>query len=274
MKRLRVSLGVSLCVSFFIGSGCAKRVQTMIPVLPFATSTLATMPPAAELVWERKGEGIERASVEFSTSTASTIVLYRFSLSDHLFSFRQAITSRTVSEWAKQLPEAVFVANGVYFHEDQLPSGWLKTAKQVVGSRSFDLDKSALLTLQPVVSIETASEKQIAVQRTSTEAAQSYPMLVQQGKPMVKTNSGKISRRTFVGLDRTHQYLYIGIVPYTSISLYELGLTLSQLPIYWEAVLNLDGGPSSGVQLQTRDGFELIDSYVTVPNVLIVTPHP
>lgn len=273
MKRLFVgSIGLA-CACISLGSGCVERMQAVLPLDSSNGVSVATS-SVPVLKWEVKGQGIERASAEFSTSTASTLILYRFSLEDHAFSFEHATSGAAVSEWAKRLPEAAFVSNGVYFHEDQSPSGWLKTDNQVVGSRSFDLDKTALLVLQPRVEIKTTSESQAASKRTALEAAQSYPLLIANGSPAVKTDSGKTSRRTVVGIDKTHKYLYIGLVPYASISLYELGLALSRLPIPWESVLNLDGGPSSGISFRGQEGVELVDSYVTVPNVLVVTPRP
>lgn len=273
MRRLFVASVGLACACIWLGSGCVERVQTMLPLVSSSDVSVATS-SVPVLKWEVKSHGIERASVEFSTSTASTLILYRFTLADHLFSFEQATSGAAVSEWAKRLPEAIFVSNGVYFHEDQSPSGWFKTDNKVVGSRSFDLDKTALLVLQPNVEIKTTPEGQTTSKRTALEAAQSYPLLIVNGAAAIKTDSGKTSRRTFVGIDKAHKYLYIGLVPYTSISLYELGLALSRLPVSWESVLNLDGGPSSGISFRGPEGVELVDSYVTVPNVLVVTPRP
>jgi len=274
MSRLAL-VGVGLlCSLSLLGAGCLQRVQTVLPLDTSGDVSVATS-SVPVLTWEQKTPGIERASVEFSTSTASTLVLYRFALANYSFSFKHA-SSAAVSEWATRLPGAVFVSNGVYFHDDQLPSGWFKTDNQVVGARSFDLDKSALLTLRPDVGIQATPSGQTTLKKSSTEAAQSYPLLIMNGLPAVKMDSGKTSRRTFVGIDWTHTYLYVGIVPYASISLYELGLALDRLPISWEHVLNLDGGPSSGIAFRGQggqEGVELIDSYVTVPNVVVVTPR-
>lgn len=263
---------VGFCL-VLLGGGCAAPMAKIQAVVSH-TDTSATATQRGVLTWNMQGKGIERASVDFATSTVSTIVLYRFSLKDHVFSLAHASSAASVSEWMKQTPQALFVSNGVYFHEDQLPSGAFISGKQRIGNRAFDGDKSALLMLQPRVSILTTPDSQKRAEREAIEAAQSFPVLVSNGRAQIKTDSGKVSRRTFVGIDQAHTYLYVGIVPYTGISLYELGRALAELPIPWETALNVDGGPSSGISFRSSEKTELIDSYVTVPNVLIVEPRP
>ncbi len=253
----------------FMGSGCAIDSSQWLSDASKPQEQAATTDRIPDLVWSPRGQGRDRASVAFSTSTASTIVLYRFSLAEHRFALRESTSTAAVSEWIKRLPEAVFVSNGMYFHEDQGPSGWFKTGRQVIGSRAFDDDKSALLMLQPSVAI-IGPEDQGTARQQAWEAAQSFPLLIEDGRASVKTDSGKVSRRTFVGTDRSGTYFYVGIVPYAGISLYELSQALVRLPIDWKMALNVDGGPSSGVAFRASSDSELIDSYVTVPNVLVI----
>lgn len=260
-----------LLVCLLAGGGCQR--SWVADQLPTHVSGTTSEPELYTLAWEKKGEGIERAEVAFSSSTASTMLLYRFEIKHYTFAFQQATSTASVAEWLARTPDAVFVANGVYFHEDYSASGWLKSGGRVVGSRMFDADKSALLSLHPSVSISVTPDAQASARQIATEAAQSYPVLLQRGQPVVKVDSGKASRRTFVGIDQSHAYFYVGIVPYTSVSLYELAHILGKLPIAWDTALNMDGGPSSGVAIRTSEGFEAADSYVTVPNVLTVLPR-
>lgn len=256
VRGLLVAVFLMLC-----GGGCIQQTST-------------TTNPGSIVGWSSRGVGADRATFSFSTSTASTIVIYRFALANYTLAFAHSTSVAAVSEWMKRLPEARFISNGVYFHEDQLPSGWFTSNKHMIGKRSFDLDKSALLTLQPKVDILVTPDDQKRGKERSTEAAQSFPVLISKGTAALKTDSGKASRRTFIGIDQSHTYVYIGIVPYTSISLFELSQTLARLPVQWGTVLNLDGGPSSGMFFRDETTSELIDSYVTIPNVLVVTPNP
>ncbi len=274
-RSLFTGLMLASCLVLF-GAGCAEQLAATVPdMTPAATTTMDTpmAVPGQVIGWSPRGTGIDRAEVSFSTSTASQMVIYRFSLADHAFAFRHSTSAAAVSEWSAHLPEALFVANGVYFHEDQLPSGWLKAEGKTIGSRSFDADKSGLLVLGPKPRIVTVASTQKTAKEAARNAAQSFPLLIGEGKALVKEDSGKVARRTFVGIDTAQAYLYVGVVPYTGISLYELSQALARLPIRWESVLNLDGGPSTGFAFRSVDQPETIDSYLTVPNVLVVFPH-
>ncbi len=244
----------------------------MLPVVSEQSGATTSTPASAVVGWSSRGNGIERTAFRFSTSTASEVIIYRFSLKEYEFTFQHSTSAVAVSDWLGRIPEAIFAANGVYFHEDALPSGWLRSGGKVIGTRSFDTDKSALLVLHPEPKILATGSDQKAAKQQARDAAQSFPLLIARGSAAVKEDSGKVARRTFVGIDAAQAYLYVGVVPYTGISLYELSQSLARLPIRWESVLNLDGGPSSGLRFRGTDEPETIDSYVTVPNVLLVSP--
>ena len=175
-----------------------------------------------------------------------------------------------VSEWFDHVTSAVMMTNGVYFHEDLFPSGLFIHGGKRIGARQFDADKSGVLSFTPKPEIlrSVLSNEQIKVWQ---EAAQSFPFLIEDGAIAVATDTGRIARRTFIGLDRDGN-VYMGIVPFAGLSLYELARALSRLPIPWDSVLNLDGGPSSGLFVRSGDGVEGLDSFVPVPNVIAVEP--
>jgi hypothetical protein len=101
-------------------------------------------------------------------------------------------------------------------------------------------------------------------------AGQSYPFFLRQGKEAIEKDSGLIARRTFFGIDEGG-LVYVGVVPDAPITLFQLMHLLKSLPVRWQAVINLDGGPSTGLASQTREKREVIESYTGVPNVLLVT---
>lgn len=257
------------CLTVF-GAGCEPLSSLDLPLISQSPVATSTAPSGSMIGWVSYGSGVDRGAFRFSSSTASEIIIYRFAIATHTFGFRHATSGASVTEWADAHPEAIFTANGVYFHEDALPSGWFRMGGEVIGKRAFDLDKSALVTLHPKPGIVTAPATQRSAQQSAQDAAQSYPLLVSKGVAAVKEDSGKVARRTFIGTDAKGTFLYVGIVPYTSISLYELSQALARLPIRWDTVLNLDGGPSSGLRFRGAERSEVIDSYVTVPNVLMV----
>lgn len=268
MSRLLLIKGLILGSLLLIsGAGCVTVPSGSFLTNPI-THPVSTMDT---FTWKSIDSGLDRAVAHFSTSTASDLILYRVSIKDHVFGIRASTSSAALSEWRDRLPKATLIINGAYFNPDYTPSGWLKAENVRVGTRTFDQERSSFLILNPTPRILEAASPSDEAGKRATDAVQSYPLLVRGSVAAVKEESGKTARRTFVGIDKAHQYLYFGVVPYASISLYELSQVLATLPIPWEAVLNLDGGPSTGIVVQATDKPELIDSYLTVPNVLVVT---
>lgn len=267
MKETFRWLSVILSLSVLLGAGCNPVSSIKDASLPsLVSSTPAIIPEPGP--WRSVGAGIERNSFRFATTTGAEMMLYRFDAKQFDFSFEHATSVKRVSEWKDTLSNSVLVMNGVYFHEDDLPSGFFVHQGKRVGTRQFDLDKSGLIDL--------SSERMKLLQLTTStqltglkEAAQSYPFLIQNGVSSLKSDSGKAARRTFVGLDREGR-VYVGILPYAQMSLFELAKQLVSLPIAWDRVLNMDGGPSSGMAFSTKIFSETVDSYVAVPNVLLV----
>lgn len=210
--------------------------------------------------WASVAPGIDRLDTE-------TITLFRFAPGAFSWEFAHADQPSPVSSWAATLPDAVAVINGVYFKPDFTPAGLFIDNGTRIGSTAFDEDRSGILEFAPTLAIvDTATEE--ADKTAMTEAAQSYPFLIKDGQPAVATDSGALARRSFFGLDKQGN-AYLGIVPDTEMSLYALAQTLSTLQTDWTNVLNLDGGPSSGLVVNAGDESESIDSFVGVPNVIV-----
>ncbi len=218
------------------------------------------------LTQERVADGIDRITVN-ATTTQEQLILYRFAAGRFDWSVEHASTSRTVASWFEHLNKPVAVANGVYFNEDGMPSGLLIDDGIPVGSRRFDDDKSGLITLggQPSI-INTQNEYAPAL---LPEAAQSFPLLLIDGKAQVKVDTEKKARRTFFATD-IRGNAYLGMAPLGSLSLYELSNLLAKSGLDLDRAINLDGGPSTGIAVQTENGLQLENSMSEIPNVIIV----
>lgn len=219
-------------------------------------------------VWQSAESGVEHMTMQVAKS-APIIQLYRVNTDDFDIRFHHsADTPQTVLDWQKSLG-AVLVINGVYFHEDNMPSGFLVSQGTRIGKRSFDQDKSAVIRLQPTPAIiDTAEDPQVLTEET--EATQSYPLLIRTGKAAVETDSEKLARRSFLATDNSNQ-LYFGIVN-SQISLFELSQWLSKAPVSFDMAVNLDGGPSTGI-ITDDDHEAASNSFTPVPNVIAVAPR-
>jgi uncharacterized protein YigE (DUF2233 family) len=227
-------------------SGCGTTLQVISPP-SFPTSTLSTpvAQPQAALTLIKLNPNSFKVSAEYSAQ------------------------AKTVQEWASSGEEMLI--NGGYFNEDYTPSGYLIVNSQRIGKRIFDQDKSGIFGFQ---------NEQVVVRDLKTDplktgekfdfAVQSYPFLIEDGKPAIKTISDKRARRTAVGIDK-EKNLYIIIVDQKELSLYEFMQELINTKIPFVQVLNLDGGPSTGLYSTWKGEEKILNSYFPVPNIIRFT---
>lgn len=219
------------------------------------TSVVTTTPR-----WEAVGPLVERWEDD-------TVILYRMPLSTVSLRFAHSTSvPRSVREWADDIAGELAVINGVYFNEDYAPTGLLVSKGRTVSSRRFDPKRSGLLVLAPHFAIRDRLDIKGVV-----EAAQSYPYLIKNKKNAVLTDSGLVARRSFIGSDEQDR-LYLGVAVARPISLFELGQHLAGLDVQWRSVLNLDGGPSSGLSVRMDTHHFNLPS-APVPNVIVITPY-
>ncbi len=260
---------ISIFVAFILlaGAGCLSR--------PSPNAPKSWQPPLARPTdaheWREVAEGAARITVDLNATT--TAILYRFSPEHFTVGLSAEGSSRRVSAWADDLPAARLVVNGVYFDADGGPSGFVSTGGMRLGRRAFDLDKSGLKEFSPEFGIVDTAREPVKLE-TIPDGAQSYPFYIRNGEPAISRDSGFQARRTFVGRDEAGRF-YFGAVVHGEISLYRLMIALEEkTDIRWTDVLNLDGGPSTGLAARFDGWNETADSIVPVPNVLVVREKP
>ena len=255
----RLPCFILLCCLVAFGFGCAP-----------ASPDVAISQKSAEHIqtWVTVAPGIQQFSVSLTAPQTGHLVLFAFDPKQFDFRFAYSTSSQTVAEWHRHFPEAVAVFNGSYFHEDQTPSGDLISGGKDLSPRSFDLDKSAVIELAPQFRIiDTLNQPFDAA--VSQEAAQSFPVLIRRGQRAVLEDSGKIARRTFVGM-RNDGWAVLGTLSDGELSLFQLAQTLSRSEFLMQTALNLDGGPSTGYSFTAGDREQVSNSFVPVPISVIV----
>lgn len=222
--------------------------------------------------WTPVAPSVDKLIFTDSGKTGVTAVIYRLSHGSFRWHFISSTTTRTIAGWASSVPSAALVANGVYFTSAAQPAGFLAVSGTRIGTSAFDLNRTALLTLSPEPRIIDTTAETISL-RSVRDGAQSYPFLVKRGADaLTMSTSTAIARRTFIGLDQDRN-TYVGVVSDHLIGLGDLAHLLMRTGIAWDDVLNLDGGPSTGVYVRTATSTELINSDTQIPNVLIAEPQ-
>jgi hypothetical protein len=256
---------VSACLMFAAtGAGCT------IPVSWGEPSSEATSTQLLTDVWQSVEPGVDRLDQRVGAEgVAARVILWRIHPEAKLtWSLALATsTGQTVSAWANQFTEAKIVLNGSYFQANGRPIGWLKAEGSLVTDRVLDKDRAGFVSLgaRPALLIGAVP--------TSTFSGvenvfQSYPWLIRDEKIAFTQETQQYARRTFLGTDAEGRW-YVGVVPNESISLFQLAHMLQEMPVHWQRVLNLDGGPSTGVVTRFSGGEDRIDSFSSVAYVLV-----
>jgi uncharacterized protein YigE (DUF2233 family) len=104
-----------------------------------------------------------------------------------------------------------------------------------------------------------------------TYALQNFPMLILPGgTPNLEIDDNeKIAPRTAVAVDRSGRIVFV-VSPGLAFTLTQFGQWLAASDLDLDAALNLDGGTSSGLVLRQGNLNLGTDSWVPVPNVIVV----
>lgn len=259
--KLKIFVLFSLLVT--AGAGCVtgNGANTILPSVENPIEQLSSR-------WIQVYPNADRREYPLGTSSLSMMIIYRFQNDKFSWRFGNDIKPHDISEWSNLNPEAKIITNGIYFNENFSPTGFFINDGKRIGKGKFDENRSGLLVLSPSFKILDTKNEKFETDAV-TEAAQSYPFIISNGISALGSDSGQRARRTFIGYDKNGQ-IYLGIIPYEAVTLYELSKQLLKTDIAWERVLNLDGGPSSGIVSHFSGYEELINSYVEVPNVIVV----
>jgi uncharacterized protein YigE (DUF2233 family) len=241
------------CLLAFLGGAC----------VPQGAEKPAKATAAA---WKQVASDVGRYECP-AASCGRRLIVYRFAKDAFSWRFEHRDTPATVEAWAKSLPNAAFVANGVYFDENWQPTGKLIVNGKTLNAREYDKAKSGLLELAPELRvIDTASEN---IDWTKmTEAGQSFPLIIKNGSPVAAFKDEHAARRTMIGMD-VDGNVYVIAIPEDAVTFVEAAQLLMKIGVKWTNVLNLDGGTSTGFAARLGDWSETMNSIVQVPNVIV-----
>lgn len=177
---------------------------------------------------------------------------------------------RLVSEWARDYPfKEGLIINGAFFLEDFKSCGYLVIDNELIQPKKVDQKKSGLIVINgDTLEIRDLSVRPIKKEEDFEFAIQSYPMVIKEGLPNIKEDSGLAARRTLLGIDFQDNIYVISLTSYKA-TLFNLMRHLTSSGIHFKYVLNLDGGISSGYLIRTGGKTISSDSYGVVPNVLM-----
>ena len=268
---------VIICVLLM---SCSESDRERVDVLPLSPTTGSISPnenqqppptavptTPADGDWQRLVDGVEFREIAAGVTTVQIVridpTVRRMSVA------YDAADPGRVSEWALAL-KPMMVINGGYFDEQGRATALTIYDGVSWGESYAGFGGMLAVDTAGTVSLRSLREQPYSSDETLAQALQSAPMLVLHGEAVPQPNDdGKRSRRSVVASDGEGRIIVLAC-SWPQFSLTELSVWLVEQPLGIVNALNLDGGSSTGLALDTPDRSFIIDSLVRVPQVLVV----
>jgi len=275
-----------LCLTLLLVSGCSLLLPPPTPTptplpsptsrptwTPYPTAVPTSTPEPPDTGWQTVQPGIELRQVRVETGdVAERLTIIR--LNSDTVRFRvhyDPIAPRSVSGWAERL-QPLLVVNGGYFTPENETTGLLISDGRIWGTRYGEFAGMLAVTPDDGVSVRWLRDQPYDPGEPLKEALQSFPVLIKPGGVMgfpADADDGRPARRTVVAQDYQGRIIII-VAPRGYLSLHELARFLAESDLDLDVALNLDGGYSTGLWLQSDGLIVNIDSLVPVPSVVSV----
>lgn len=195
------------------------------------------------------------------------IVIYRLNGRKYKPELLYSQEAKSIQDWKSESDELII--NGCFFEENYSPSGYLQINSNIIGSNIFDQNHSGIIAFTGNdISIRNLRYNKLHSSEFEN-ILQSFPMLIDNNNIEEVNISENKARRTAIGLEGETVYLIIS--DEGNLTLSDFAKILADFEVDFDNVLNLDGGPSTGIYVNV-DGYEnLIDSKWKVPNVIRFT---
>lgn len=279
-----LSLGAALAVLAALAvTGCTAEPQRKI-----LYSNETQPAPDEEITWREVQPGLSYANVLASLDDGSRKELLLVKVDPHAFEFK--VYHNPSEKEAKSLKKihqqtgSVLTFNGAFFDEDFKAMGLLQDSE----SRSHKKINSELMNgvfyvSKPVKGTDEVKAKVSNLQNVPEDKEafmiQNGPVLIDsEGYIPLTRDTEKLAARTVIGVDQDGNIvlivLHLNLLNTdNAMSLYQFAHLLKENPLFapmkLRSVLNLDGGPSTGVVV----GGEYLPELNNVQNVVITLPR-
>jgi hypothetical protein len=171
--------------------------------------------------------------------------------------------------WMQQTHATVLI-NGGYFDQDDHATALIISNGQVTGTSYEGFGGMLSVNKQGTIQLRSLRTQPYTPTEQLEQATQSSPMLMVDGKRTQFSADAASQRRTVVAMDKQGNLLFI-ISPNEAFSLDELADLLVASDLSLETALNLDGGASTGLAIDTGQHQQVIDSITALPIVIAVS---
>jgi len=273
-----IKLYLLLCLLLFSLAACDIIPTTSSNGSPGNSSTATTTNQphdqgTPELnTWYRGAPGVEVRYENWKSpgNDEDTVTIVRFDLHHISLSVAyQPAKPLSMGEWMRQ-EQATAIINGGYFDNQNNATALVISNGQSSGTSYNGFGGMLSVDNQGHVDLRSLSERPYDPNNEQLQqATQSSPMLVLHGKATQFNTNAAGSRRSIVAIDKQGRLLFIAS-PGTAFSLGELEDLLVGSDLSIDRALNLDGGASTGLYVNTGGQKVAIDSITDLPLVIVV----
>jgi exopolysaccharide biosynthesis protein len=198
-----------------------------------------------------------------------TVTIVRFDLNKvHLKIGYQPTNPLAMDAWMNQ-EQATAIMNGGYFDQNNATTALVVSNGQAYGTSYNGFGGMLSADAQGNVRLRSLSQQPYDPNEQLTQATQSSPMLIMNGK-RTQFNANAASQRRSIVAEDTQGRLLLIASPGSAFSLDELADLLAASDLSIQTALNLDGGASTGLYVNAGNQHVAIDSVTTLPIVIIV----
>lgn len=245
----------------------------ILPSLSLGLGTSTPVPSTNTVdTWNKGITGVETRQEVWQNSDGSisdTVTIVRFDL--HYVKLNVAYQPDqplSMQEWMQQ-EKPLALINGGYFDGQGRATALVIADGQVSGTSYEGFGGMLNVNAAGQVQLRSLIQQPYDASEHLTQATQSSPMLMLNGKRTEFNANDKASPRSVVALDKKGRLLFI-VSPGLAFTLDEMADLLEKSDLGLVTALNLDGGSSTGLYVHAGDQRVELDSYVNLPLVIAV----
>ena len=274
LKKYALQSCLLLCLFISSLTSCDLVPSVSIngtPITSAPTNIAAQATPHLN-TWYKGTSGVEVRYEDWKSpgDNEDTVTIVRFDL--HYVNLSVAYQPGTpllLSEWM-QKEHATAIINGGYFDDQDNATALTVANGQAFGSSYNGFGGMLSVDTADHTSLRSLSQQPYDPNNDQLQqATQSSPMLVLNGKATQFDANAASSRRSVVAMDKQGRLLFI-VSPNMAFTLGELSDLLVGSDLSIDRALNLDGGASTGLYLNSGTQQASIDSIAKLPIVVIV----
>jgi len=259
-----------------VSTGVAVN-STPIPATARPTPVPPTVIPTLDNNWTPIANGVDYRRLAFLDSHSQNVGILVARIDPTKVTFKVGYVPnqrKSINDWLLALPGAVVIVNANYFDQTGNPIGLVASNGQIYSSSTGRSDSGMFQVRGTEARVRSLFVEPYSNTERFDQLVQGFPLLMAAGQVAPAFNGdldNSPSRRTVIAQD-IHGRILIIVTPLGAASFTDMARFLGLSGLEIDTALNLDGGTSTALYLQTGGPSSITSGLVPVPVVLAVYP--